>query len=160
MLYRPRPRGRPEGETFVTFALVGHILRGRGFRMQENGEGPEGKEIWTLNRELVVIRPKAPFVEWVQSVDPTGEPPPAERILSTSTSFLIPEFTYPEESWEWIEENCSVMFETELWDWVGDEDRWPPDRGWPVFREWFEIEHIDTIWDLVAEPLSSDVPEG
>lgn len=31
------------------------------------------------------------------------------------------------------------------------------ERG-PVFREWFELELIDLIWDLVDEPLSSDPP--
>lgn len=127
--------------------------------MRENGGGAEGREIWTLNRELVVIRPKDPFVEWVHRVDRTGKPPEAEWIRSTSTSFLIPQFEFPDESWEWVEENCSMIFELELGDWFVDEETWPSDRSWDVFREWFEIEHIDTIWDLIDEPLSSDVPE-
>jgi hypothetical protein len=127
--------------------------------VSENGGNQDGSMVWTLNRGLVVLRPRDPLVEWVATVDRTGTPLDVEGIRGTSTAFLIPEYDSPDDSWEWIRENCSVFFELELADWSEDEAAWPQDRGWDVFLEWFDLELIDTTWDLVDEPLSSDLPE-
>jgi hypothetical protein len=127
--------------------------------LSENGGTQDGALVWTLNRGLVVLRPNDPLVQWVATVDRTGRPMDVDAIRTTSTAFLIPEYETPDESWEWIRDNCVVFFELELIDWTEDETLWPQDRGWDVFQEWFTIEFIDTTWDLVDEPLSSDVPD-
>jgi hypothetical protein len=122
-----------------------------------NGNG--GEAVWTVNRAVVVLRPKEPFVKWVRSVDRTAEPVEEDLIRSTSTAFLIPDFDFAEESWEWIKEYSSLFFDLELNDWYADEATWPSDRSWEVLEEWFEIELIDTAWDLVDEPPTSNLPE-
>jgi hypothetical protein len=127
--------------------------------LNENSNGDHERPIWTLNRGLVVLRPKQPFVDWVVKLHRREEPPDTEWIRSTSSAFLIPEYELTDDSWEWIEENCSTFFALELIDWYTDEQLWPQDRSWKVFQEWFEIEFIYVVWDLVDETLSSEFPE-
>ena len=120
-------------------------------------EVTEDRPIWFLNRSVLVVRAREPFVDWACSVDDPVRVRPADAAASVN-SFLIPEFGTEEESWAWIREHCDTVFELMLNDWYTDPELWPEDRGWGAFQLWFEAEHIDLAWDLVAEPLSSDPP--
>jgi hypothetical protein len=122
--------------------------------LSENGTGDESPLVWTINRGVVVLRPKPPFADWVRSLD--SEPVDEERILTISTAFLIPDFDFVRESWDWIEDNYELFFDVALADWYLEPSRWPQERDWKMFKEWFHIEFIDAAWDLVDEPLSSD----
>lgn len=118
----------------------------------------EGREIWFVNRDVLVVRPAAPFIAWAQSLD-EQEPLDAEAMRTASNAFLIPEFEDDEETWGWLRENCDTVFEYMLHDWSLDPDEWPADRGWETFEAWFSVEHIAMAWDLVDEPLSSEAPD-
>jgi hypothetical protein len=120
-------------------------------------EGSERREIWFLNRNILVVRPGEPFIEWVRSTDDGGAVTP-EFVRNSTNAFLLPEFDDEEEALDWIRESCEVVFELMLSDWIITPDLWPEDRGWPVFQRWFSFEHIETAWDLVDGPLSSDPP--
>jgi hypothetical protein len=122
-------------------------------------DSAEGKEIWFINRSVVVLRPKGPFVRWVIKTSGQDHPPSREFIESASSAFLLPDFESDGEAQAWLQENCSILFELMLADWYEAPDTWPENREWSVFRDWFRIEHIDTAWDLVDEPLSSDPPQ-
>jgi hypothetical protein len=121
----------------------------------ENGTGNESPVVWTINRGVVVLRPKPPFAQWVRSLD-AGEPVDEEMVLSVSTAFLIPDFEFVHESWDWIEENYELFFDLSLVDWHLEQSEWPQERDWKTFQEWFHIDFIDSAWDLVDEPLTSD----
>jgi hypothetical protein len=116
----------------------------------------KSSHIWFLNRGLVVLRPKEPFIQWVSDI--AGDAPPAEELDQAST-YLIPEFESEDESWEWIQGNATLLFELALEEWDVDEAEWPEDRGWVALSEWFEIEFVEIVWDLVDEPLTSN-PEA
>lgn len=114
----------------------------------------EGSEVWFLNRGVFVVRAREPYAEWADSLDDTGVRYADDN--AWVNAYLVPEFEFEEESWEWLQENCSVIFEMELGGWHTDPDAWPRDRSWKVFREWFEVEFIQMAWDLVDAPLSSE----
>lgn len=120
-------------------------------------EEPEGREIWFLNRNILVVRPREPFVEWAMSTDNDGLVTP-EWAGSWVTSFLLPQFEDDEEALFWISETCEVMFEMMLNEWILIPELWPEERGWEAFQRWFSFEHIEMAWDLVDGPLSSDPP--
>jgi len=117
----------------------------------------EGREIWFLNRDVMVVRPAQPFVDWALALDEDGELD-AAGIMGSSNAFLVPEHDHDEETWAWVEGHCETMFEYMLLDWSTDAAEWPEDRGWTEFQRWFTCEHIAVAWDLVDEPLSSEAP--
>lgn len=128
----------------------------------QNGseDGDAGRNaVWFINRGVVVVRPREPYVAWVNSVGDDDVPLKLQELRAEPDAFLIPEFDTRDESLEWLEEGCGLIFEMQLDAWETDEQRWPQDRSWSVFQEWFDVEFIEIAWDLVAEPLSSAMPE-
>jgi len=121
-----------------------------------NGRG-RGKEIWFLNRGLVILRPRQPFVDWVREADP-GDPVPEEVVRESVSAFLIPDFDMTADSHAWIRENFELLFEIQLNEWYTDPAMWPSERDWETYREWFDVELIEVAWDLIDAPLSSDPP--
>jgi hypothetical protein len=117
----------------------------------------EGREVWFLNRDLLVVRPREPFLEWVRSVF-EDEPLDAGVTVGWTGSFLIPEFDADEDYLAWLSQNCDLIFEMMVSAWARPPELWPEDRSWEAFQSWFEFERIETTWDLVDEPLSSDPP--
>jgi hypothetical protein len=125
--------------------------------VHENGKEHEGDAaIWFINRGVVVLRPRDPFAEWAVGLEEETSGLTAADVRADATAYLIPDFEYSSEAWAWIEENCGLLFDMELNGWQEDPSTWPAERGWAVFQEWFDVELIDTAWDLVDEPLTSD----
>jgi hypothetical protein len=112
-------------------------------------------DIWFVNRSLVVMRPLDPFVRWVQQCDPTDIIDETDIRASTS-AYLIPDGLDEDEALEWVRENSEMLFEIALTDWYADETMWPKDRSAFALEEWFAIELIEIVWDLVEERLTSD----
>jgi hypothetical protein len=117
---------------------------------------PEPREIWFLNRGLVVVRAKRPYVTWANNVDGSSVTLSLAEARGRPDAYLIPEFENPDESLEWLRENCSMIFDLELDAWHTDRAGWPADRSWKVFKAWFDFEMVEITWDLIDEPLSSD----
>ena len=113
--------------------------------------------IWFLNRGLVILRPKEPFIQWASQADFGGSAPANE--FARPSTYLIPEYESEEESWNWIQANSSLLFEVALSEWDSDETAWPAVRDWATLGEWFQVEFVELVWDLVDEPLTSD-PEA
>ena len=114
------------------------------------------KEVWFINRGLVILRPKEPFVKWVQASDPKESVVDAEFVRSHVNGYLIPELDGADESWEWIRHNARDLFEFALSEWYSDESLWPKRRTWTSLQEWFDVEFIEVVWDMVDAVLTSD----
>jgi hypothetical protein len=115
---------------------------------------------YTLNRGMVILHHRQPFLDWLQSTDPE----PLERLTleemeHDGDAFLIPcdESRDPVDSEQdaikWVEKRWRMFFEHCLNDWLQDESLWPEKRSLKMFREWFSIEYRSMVWDLVNEPL-------
>jgi hypothetical protein len=111
-------------------------------------------QVWFLNRGLVILRPKELFVQWVRHLA-SDDSTPVDELVQAST-YLIPEFHTEDESWDWIRSNSNLLFELALNEWDADESGWPAERDWTALSEWFQVEFVDLVWDLVDEPLTSD----
>lgn len=108
---------------------------------------------YTLNRTVVVLVPKQPFLDWLNNVDPDEDTLTAEDLREDNEVFLIPQFADNSDSVKWIETRWNYLFEHMLMGWVEEETLWPQDRNLDMFREWFEIEIHTMAWDLSGEPL-------
>lgn len=108
---------------------------------------------YTLNRTIVLLAPKEPFLEWLNNADPTDDPLTAEDLRDDSNVFLIPQFSDDMDSMKWIEKRWNVLFEHMLLEWMVDETMWPENLTLEMFRDWFEVEIHTMAWDLAKEPL-------
>lgn len=109
-----------------------------------------------LNRAVLIVRPKQPYLDWAASLgesdvlpDPNGE----------QTAYLIPDCETEEETWDFIEAASGEVFERELFGWSTDAERWPANRDFATFQEWFSIEVHTVVEDLVDEELIDDHEE-
>ena len=106
-----------------------------------------------INRSLIVVKPKQPFLEWAQAVD-YMEGLTLEHMRDDDPSaYLIPELIYEDDQPEILKWCYEDVFEAELNSWYTDPALWPPRRDLKMFLEWFDIEFHSCVWDLCDDPI-------
>lgn len=98
-----------------------------------------------LNRAVLIVRPRQPYLDWAAGLDDSGELPDPE---GEQTVYMIPSYEDDEEAWEILEEVYEEVFENELYGWHTDPAAWPQERDFEMFQEWFEIEMHSVVEDL------------
>lgn len=116
-----------------------------------------------LNRALVVLRYKQPYIDWVRTA---GEFPielTLEEANDDSEAFLVPSYDSSidpvdgtEDAINWVEKRWRMLFEHVLMSWTEDKNKWPKKRTLKMFREWFDVEYRSMVWDMGNEPLMID----
>ncbi len=110
-----------------------------------------------LNRGVVIVRPKQPYLDWAAGLDDSGiVPDPNDE----QTIYLIPSFDDEEEAWEILEKMHRAIFENELYGWHTDETAWPQGRDFAMFKAWFEIELRSVVEDLCDYVIIDEDDEG
>ena len=113
-----------------------------------------------VNRSLMVVKPKQPFLDWLNSLDNDDEMNlTLEELQNDSTAYLVPEYETPEDQAEIVVWSHNYVFEEELMAWYTFEEEWPPTRDLDTFLEWFEVEFHSTIMDLDLELPLEHVPD-
>ena len=106
----------------------------------------------TVNRSLLIVRAKKPFLGWLKSL-----PDPANVTMSEvnedNTVYPLPDFENDKEQDEILSHVFGLIFEEQLMGWSQDDRDWPSDRSFAVFKEWFDVEFHSLVLDLVDEPL-------
>ena len=103
----------------------------------------------SINRSAVVIKPKQPFIDWLNSIPDENIDFTLEQISEDNITFLIPEHDNPEDSKNYIRKRFDQIFEWELWGWITTEELWPKKRTWKMFQKWFDVEINSEVFDLV-----------
>ena len=105
----------------------------------------------SINRTVITIKGKEPFVEWANSFDDGG---PKMNINELhSTAYLIPD-TYDEFNYEkYLKKNFKTIFMSELHSWMIEPSVWPKKLTYKVFTEWFEIQISDMVFDLGIDEI-------
>jgi len=105
----------------------------------------------TINRTVVTIISKEPYIEWANGFDDNG--PKIKPEFKHATSILIP-VEYDEYNYEdFLKAHYKYLFEEELAAWMDDETVWPEERSYEKFKDWFEIVASDTVIELGEGPL-------
>jgi hypothetical protein len=100
----------------------------------------------TINRTVITIIPKQPYISWANSFDDNG--PKIETDKKLAISILISD-KYDEYNYEkFIKKNYSDIFEEELDAWMSDPDDWPKNRTYQMFNEWFEVLVSEFVIDM------------
>ena len=107
-----------------------------------------------LNRSLLIVRAKEPFVKWINGLpDPLTPTETLETVNEDSSAYLLPEYDDDEERDAILEEVFEIIFRDLLNAWWTDDRAWPQKRTLPLFRSWFELDWHSIIDDLVDGPL-------
>ncbi|MCK9269840.1 MAG: hypothetical protein RBR47_12710 [Bacteroidales bacterium] len=98
----------------------------------------------SINRNAIVVKPKKPVLDWVNSVYP-------EKPVFTpgeGNVYLIGERDSNEEIAQWLKRNFDEIFQNELNDWYTNEEVWPQKRTFKMFQEWFDYDIHSMVLDL------------
>lgn len=106
-----------------------------------------------INRAVVIVRPKQPFIDWALGLDDSGVAPSVD---GEKTIYLVPEYGDDIEGIEVLSQGYDIIFEQELDGWHTDESAWPKNRSFSMFREWFEIEMHSLVLDLCDNEITED----
>ena len=110
----------------------------------------------SINRAAVVIKPKQPFVDWINSMPDDSSDYTLERINKDNLTFLIPQYDDPDNAKKYIKKNYKMIFDFELWGWITGEEFWPKKRNWQMFNKWFDIEINSGLFDLVNREIEKE----
>lgn len=115
-----------------------------------------------INRTAVVIKPRQPFLEWINNTPQLNlsSPVTMEELLEDCDTILLPDTDSLEEAHELLEPLKPDLFSVQLDGWLRDPSAWPQDRSAAVFDQWFALEVHSMVLDLVEEPILRDGDEG
>lgn len=108
-----------------------------------------------LNRSVVIVRVKEPFMKWLQSL-PEQADVTIDEVNSDNTAYLLPDLEYDDDVDELIERYHDLIFEEQLNGWGTDKSSWPTPRDVKMFKKWFDCEFHSIVLDLVDQPLSDE----
>lgn len=108
-----------------------------------------------MNRSLLLIRMKQPFIEWIKKCDPSSPLP--EELINKNTIYLIEDipFQAEEELEKVIKKHYKEIFTDQLNGWYTDESLWPA-INLNVFKEWLHFEHIEEGIDLLKSKIKKE----
>jgi len=106
-----------------------------------------------INRIGVVVKPRKPFIDWLNYL---YEDKDEAMVSEDNNIYLIREMDSNEEAMEWLKDNFEPIFDNELLDWNTDENTWPQNRTWQVFRQWFDVEICSMLLDMEDDVIEKD----
>jgi hypothetical protein len=110
-----------------------------------------------INRGVVVIKPRQPFVDWLNQVEEDFTPPTLEKLRGEEcTSILVPALYGIQDVLEFLEPLKPTLFELELAGWFTDPKLWPAERTSDVFDAWFDLEVHSMVWDAGNAPIMAE----
>jgi hypothetical protein len=113
----------------------------------------ETKQMSEINRSLIVLKPKQPFLDWARTRDDESEELTLADLAQDSTVYLVPEIWQDSDQQEALEACYEIMFEDQLEAWWTDPAAWPSELNLKMFLDWFEVEFHSLVIDLCDEPI-------
>jgi hypothetical protein len=111
-----------------------------------------------LNRSSFTLLAKAPFAQWVASlegkisVEQGYELLTLEQLREAGSVYLIDEVAQESDFYDFLAKHWQAMFENELSAWDEFGDYWPALSA-QDFDDWFELQMNVMSFDLSKEPL-------
>jgi hypothetical protein len=108
-----------------------------------------------LNRSLLIVRPRRPFLDWCRKLD-GSDGVTLEELREEPTGYLLSEYEDEDDREPVLAHFWDLVFEHELMAWSDDEALWPRERTFAIFQQWFEVEMSSLVIDIVDAPLLSE----
>lgn len=113
-----------------------------------------------INRSLILLKPKQPFLDWAHSLDKESNKFTLQELAHDSIAYLIPELWEDADQDEFFKSSCELFWEEQLAGWWTDEADWPKQRDFQMFLEWFDVEFHSLVFDLCDEPIRTVQDDG
>ncbi len=110
----------------------------------------------SVNRSVILVKPKLPYIEWANSLDDDGPKLDIEKPYDEYTIYLVDEIGYKGDIENVIKKQYAKIFEYELFSWHTSEEDWPQKRNLLTFRKWFSVEAHSDVIDLCNYALETD----
>jgi hypothetical protein len=101
-----------------------------------------------LPRSLIILKPKQPFVDWLNDWDEECKMALDETCRDLD-AILIPDCEAEDQVMVFVRANAKKLFEHALDDWCADRSLWPKDLSYHKLREWFDVEIHCSVFDAV-----------
>jgi hypothetical protein len=108
--------------------------------------------MFEIDRAVIIVRPKQPFLDWSQTIDYDPDMT-LDEVREDPSVYLIPEYLDDAEQAEVLEAYYEVVFEAQLEGWYIDPSLWPEQRDLEMFRAWFDVEFHSLVFDLCDAPI-------
>jgi hypothetical protein len=106
------------------------------------------------DRMAVVVMPREPLLDWVNSVTP-DEPVWVDELADRANVYFIPHYETLDAAEEHMHGAFDEIFCNELAEWFDDASRWPEKRTYEMFTEWFDV-----LYDVVVFDTQPRTPAG
>jgi hypothetical protein len=103
---------------------------------------------YIVNRSLLIVKAKQPFVDWANSHGDKINDMTIERMNEDDTVYLVRDYFDNAEKEEIITKYYEDIFEDKLNGWMTDQSTWPKQRDYRTFREWFDVEFHSMVIDM------------
>ncbi len=101
-----------------------------------------------VGRSAIVVTPAQPFLDWLQSVDPTSMELTLADLGIEPTIYLIPECETPEDVADCLRDVFDEIFQNQLDGWYRVRETWPTNRSYEMFCRWFHYSFHSVLLDL------------
>jgi hypothetical protein len=106
---------------------------------------------------MVIIKPKKPFLDWINSLPGMNDPCDIENLKKDCTAILLPvDLDTDEESLNYIKKIHKKIFENELDGWCSDRKIWPKALNFALFTKWFDLEFHSEIFDSLETDIEKE----
>jgi hypothetical protein len=104
--------------------------------------------MFEIDRTVLVVKPKQPFLDWVHSLDDESKDFTLDNAREDCTAYLVPEIQDDLEQRQVLEWCYELLFEEELEGWHTESKDWPQNRNLKMFLDWFDVEFHSLVFDL------------
>lgn len=101
-----------------------------------------------INRSAIVLKIKQPFFDWYAHLYPEDD---LQEASQKANIYLIDETIDDVE--KWLKKKFDKFFMMELSEWNNNKKEWPQRRSYKMFKQWFNVEISEEIYDLEKKPI-------
>jgi len=112
--------------------------------------------MFVINRSVTIIKPKQPFVDWINSVADAGDQYSISDFNMDCSVILLPETDSDEHAEAFIKDIFQNVFELELSSWMTDDDTWPENITYKMFLKWFDVEFHSMVFDSIQNDIEKE----
>ena len=109
-----------------------------------------------INRAVLIVRYKQPFVDWINEADPNPTHTITLDDANEDTTAYLVDVEDQDEFEKWLKRNAVVLFEEELNNWYTDPILWPMIRSAALFKKWCSLELHTVVYDTGGPPIEDD----
>ncbi|HEY6969126.1 MAG TPA: VacJ [Candidatus Angelobacter sp.] len=89
----------------------------------------------------------------MNSVEPDEPKLALKQVQDDPSIYLVPECDTADDMADMLLDFYLEIFDDQLAGWFVNEESWPQDRSFDLFRRWFDVQHYSMLIDLSDGPL-------